>query len=310
MAVVPQNTTMNSRFLLLAFNRWFRANWTKFPQQYKQWNTMIGCDALTGTYDSMGNLADAITMADGADFDIGGMSQAYQTSITAVQIGKGWGITYKNQKAAANLSDLVPASKAYNVVKSMQNAIEILAITVWDNAFTVNLADGVPLCSNSHPCFDLVGGTGLVWDNLETGALSYATLQAGLQLFATFKDHQGKPAPSMADVIKTHAWNQAAVKIILESSFVPSTSASASAINPTPNLRPVFSNYLTSKTAWFVEDSSPDRPHGICQYLNGVPEPENKVEYNYLNRDYIVTSAYFIGCNAVPNIGLVGSTGL
>lgn len=311
MAIDPMNTTDISRFLLAKFQRYYAPNWDSYPKEYAMWNTMKGSDTLIGYYDTIGNLAEAAVMSDGADFDIGAIVQAYETSIESVQYGKGFGITLKAMKAAANKSDVISQAKVYALAKSMLVALEKVGITPWDGAFATNLSDGVPMCSNSHPCKDTVGGTNLVYDNLATGGFfgtgGYDNLMAGLELFSTMLDHQGNPVPSTPDTFKTHAYNQFQTKALFESMQVPFEESNTK--NVLPSLKPVFSHYLTSKTAWWLEDTSPDRPHGIFQYLNGVESPINSVDYVISNGGYQATSAYFAGAGAIPNVGIVGSAG-
>jgi len=312
MANLPTNTTDISRYLLAKFQRYYAPNWKAFPKEYAMWNTLVGSDTLVGYYDTMGNLAEAAIMNDGADFDIGSVDQAYETSIESVQYGKGFGVTLKAMKAAARKSDVIDKAKVYALAKSMLVALEKLGIKPWDDAFTVNLSDGVPMCDNSHPCKDTVGVTNLTYDNLATGVFygtgGYENVVSALDLFAGMKDHQGNPVPSVPDTFKTHAVNQLRVKALFESMGAPFEESNTK--NVLPNLKPVFSNYLTSKTAWFIEDTSPDRPHGIFQYLNSCPEPLNFVDRLPENAGYQATSAYFAGSGAVPNVGVVGSTGI
>lgn len=298
-----------SRFLLAGFQKYFVPNWDSYPKEYSQWNKVVGCPTLAGTYDGAGNLAEAIAMADGADFDVGKITQGYQTTITAGQVGKAFGITYQAQKAAANMSNLVSRAKVVQLVKAMQMKLEKLGIASWDNAFTTVLADGVAACSANHPCKD-AGPS--VWDNLATGVAfgtgGYDNVEAALVKFANFLDSQANPVPSVPDTFKTHANNQRKFKALFESNYEPVENKMIN--NTLPALKLVTSHYLTSKTAWFIEDTSEDRPHGIFQYLEGVPEPDNEVNKDFKNRNYVASSAYFAGCGMIPNIGLVGSTGL
>lgn len=302
------NTTTISRALLAQFQEAYYANWDAFPREYDKWNTMVGSDTPKHTFDTFGNLLAAIEMTDGQDFTKNAITQAYETSVTVKQFGTTLAITYMAQMYAKNASKVLDKIKIAGVVKSMLVSLEANGITPWDNAFTVNLADGVPGCSASHPCFDLVGGAGTLWNNLATGPISYDNIEAGLKKFAGFLDHQGKPVPSVCDTIKTHALNQMALKKLFESQYVPLDNQLVQ--NPMPMLKAVFSNYLTSKTAWFLEDTSPDRPHGISVYLNSCASPDNEVNKLPENRDYVASSAFFMNSGMIPNIGLVGSTGL
>lgn len=308
MAMVYTDTTTISRALLAKFQDYFTANWTMFVKQYSQWNTMMPSKTKVHTFDSYGNLAEAEQMTDGADFPLNKITQAYETSCTILPFGTGLGITYQAEKYAGGVSNLIDKIKVAGTAKSMLTKLEKNAIAIWDNAFTTNLADGVPACSASHPCFDLVGGTGTLWNNLATGALAYSTLEAGMKKFAQFLDGRGEPVPAVCDTIKTHALNQFALTKLFDSQYVPLDNQLVQ--NPLPKLKAVFSNYLTSTTAWFLEDTSSDRPHGISMYLENTPSPENDVVRDQNNRGYKATSAFFMGSCMVENPGLVGSTGL
>ena len=308
------NLTTMARAISALWDTYYTPNFEQFPKEYTQWNTMIGKDQLAGYYDTIGNLPKAVALSDGADFPLEAVSQAFQTVITSSAVASGIEITWSLMKAAEGLSNVVNDIKAYAAVRAMITKLEELAIATWDNAFTTNLADGVPMLSNSHPCNDTTGGTNLTYDNLATGAAfgagGYANVLAALELFSGFKDHQGSPIPSTPKRFMTHAQNQYKLKALMESQTVPSSTTDTSEMNSIPDLTPVFSNYLTSKTAWFIEDNAPDRPHGICQYLNSVATPENKTEVLQKSRGLGITSGYFFGVGAVPNIGIVGSTGL
>jgi hypothetical protein len=200
--------------------------------------------------------------------------------------------------------------KAYGVAASLLQTLEEVGIKPWDDAFTVNLSNGVPACSGSIPCSDTTGGTNVTYSNLATGALSYANIKAGLKLFPKAKNAQGYPVPTKPNKIKTHALNQMDIQEIFNSATFPSTTTDTSQKNVLPQLEPVFSNYITSTTAWFLEDDRPDRPHGICQYLNSCPSPESKMEEFEKTRSYGLSTGFFMGAGMLPNIGLVGSTGL
>lgn len=305
MAATITNTTTIARALLAQFENFYTPNWDAFDKEYSKWNTLIGKDTPTGLYDTFGNLPAAKEMTDGASFENNAISQAYQTSITVKQFGTTLALTYMAQKYAQNNSNIIDKMKVASTAKSMLVTLEENGITPWNGAFTVNLADGVPLISASHPCKDTAD---TVYSNLATGVLSYENLEAGVKLFAGFKDHQGKPVPSRPTAIKTHALNEMAVKKLFESQYVPIDNQLVN--RALPNLTPIFSNYITSKTAWFLEEIAADRPHVISQYLNSCPSPENSVDVFPENRNYVASSAFFMNSGAIPNVGIVGSTGV
>lgn len=300
------NTTTLSRLLLAQLQDVYTPNWEAYPKQYPMWNTLVGSDTAKHTFDSLGNIAAAIEMSDGADLTLNALTQAYETAVTVKQWGTAHVMTYMLVKQASRNTALLKSPQIMALLKSMVVTLEKNAITPWDNAFTTNLADGVPMFDNAHPCKDTAGGS--TWDNLATGAISYANVEAAIKLFSGFLDHQGQPVPSIPDTFKTHAVNQMALKKLFDSEYVPVDNQLIS--SSLPMLKQVFSNYLTSLTAWFIEDTSPDRPHGVSVYLNSCPQPENEVYKVDKSRSVVASSIYFMQSGMIPSIGIVGSTGL
>jgi hypothetical protein len=308
------NLTTLSKATTALWDTYWTPNWEQYPKEYSQWNTMYGKDQVVGYYNTIGNLKTAVALSDGADFPFEAITQAFETTITAAPYANGMEITWSLIKQAQKLSNIVSEAEVYARVASLVSKLEAIGIAPWDNAFTTNLANGVPLCSASNPCNDTTGSTNLTYSSLATGPAfgtgGYANVITALELFANMKDHQGNPVPSIPSRFMTHSQNQFKLKALFESQTVPLATANTSEKNVIPNLTPVFSNYLTSKTAWFIEDKRMDRPHGICQYLNSVPTPETKTEIFQKSRGIGISSGFFMGAGAVSNVGIVGSTGL
>lgn len=302
------NLTTMAKACLVTYDEHFEANWESFPKEYSMWNTMRGKDQIKGYYDTTGNLVKAVALADGANFPFEAITQAYQTTITSAPFATGLEITWSLIKEASKISNIIDKIRVYGVASSMLQTLEETGIKPWNDAFTENLTSGVPALSATQPCSDTAGGT--TYSNLATGALSYANIKTALKLFPVQKNGQGYPVPTSPNRIMTHALNQMDLKEIFDSSTFPSTSAATSQKNVLPKLDTVFSHYLTSTTAWFLEDNRPDRAHGICQYLNSCPTPENKSEIFEKSRGIGISSGFFMGAGMLPNIGLVGSTGL
>lgn len=300
------NLTTMANACLVTYDEHFEENWNTFPKEYSMWNTMFGKDQIAGNYDKTGNLVKAVALSDGANFPFEAITQSYKTVISSAPYAAGLEITWSLIKEAGKISNIIDKMKVYGVASAMLQTLEEVGIAPWDNAFTTNLTSGVPACSASQPCDDTAGTT---YSNLATGVLSYANIKAALKLFPQQKNAQGYPVPTSPNRIMTHALNQMDLKEIFESSTFPSTTTNTSQKNVLPDLTPVFSHYLTSTTAWFLEDNRPDRPHGICQYLNSCPTPENKAEVFEKSRGIGISSGFFMGAGMLPNLGLVGSTG-
>ena len=195
------------------------------------------------------------------------------------------------------------SEKISSAVKNMINYEEELAIAPYDNAFTTNLADGVPLISNSHPCLN---APGTLNDNLTTGALSPDTIKAAVKLFSQFKNHAGKPMRAWANQILTHEYNMIEIEEIFNSVLKPYEESNTK--NTLPKLRPAYSRWLTSLTAWFLRDT--EYEHAIIQFYKGY---RNKMDWReeFLTKN-LQGTCYTLGesgTRPLGGVGIVGSTG-
>lgn len=199
-----------------------------------------------------------------------------------------------------DLYGTINSVKAKELARTMRELEEDNAIYWIDNAFAVNLADGVPLCSNSKP---LANVTGTYNDTLTTGALNPDNLKTAFQMFADFKNHAGGPMRSRVSDGLTHAYNMLTVEEIM-SSVLKAYELSNTA-NKLPKIAWHYSDYMTSKTAWFMWDRNFE--HILFQtFMKTVfdnDEDKIKTKNLYLN----AVSIYNAGC--LPNIGIVGSQG-
>jgi len=92
---------------------------------------------------------------------------------------------------------------AQGVRDSLERRMEEDAASIFINAFTASapylLADGVALCSNSHPLSPADSST--TQDNLDTVAFSYAQLKAARVAMKKFTDHNNRRMGFMADLV-------------------------------------------------------------------------------------------------------------
>ena len=291
-------TTDISRMLLAGQKEIFLKNYDPFPIEYTMYTTPKTANKKTETYDSMGNLQAAQEKPEGDAINYGKVEQAYQTSIT----NKTWanGFAHSLEAIKYDLYGVINSAKAKELARTMRDLEEANGIRPWNDAFTVALADGQPLCTNSRPLFNLPGQFN---DTLITGALNYDNIKAGTNQFAFFKNHQGGQMKSSPDRLFTHAVNMITVEEILYSQKKAYEFSNTE--NKLPTLKGVYSHYLTSQTAWFLEDSTYE--HVLFQWFM-------KTEFDFDEDKRSTKNMYFNAINihqtgALPNIGIVGSLG-
>jgi hypothetical protein len=276
----------------------FMENLNSFVTQYPSFTTEKTSNKAAETYDSIGNLKAASEKVEGGDITYGKVTQAYQTTIT----NKTWtnGLEYTYEAVKDDLYGCINSVRAKELAHTMRNLEEETAIGWLDNAFATALADGKVLCANDHPCKDAAGVTN---DTLTTGALSPANLKTGLQMFSRFKNHAGKPMTAHANRLITHEVNMFTVQEILKSQL--QANEVSNTINVLPSLQQVYLRFLSSETAWFLEDTN--FTHIIFQWRERTGFAAD--QDNIRTKNYYFNALARYNCGALPNIGIVGSAG-
>lgn len=288
-----------SRALVLGVTDWFTQNFDAYPVQYAQYAKTITSTLETEKYDSMANLAPAAEIVEGQNFNFGSIEQAYETQVKNKKFGGG--IQFTVEAMAYDKYQLTIEAKGKELVHIIRDREEELGIKPYDEAFTVNLADGVPLCSNSHPLYNVPGAFN---DTLITGAITPDNIKSATQQFATHKNHQGKPFRVFPDQLLTHEYNMITVEEVLNSRNKAYELSNTE--NKLPALRPAYSRYLTSTNSWFLRDTKID--HAILQFYQGY---RNKMDWeeDFDNKN-LKGTVYFLGNAAgLPRPGIVGSVG-
>lgn len=182
-----------------------------------------------------------------------------------------------------------------------RNTVEENTVRLLDEAFTVNQYDGLPMCSASHP-YRKTGLSG-VQSNLATGGISDLNVKAGINLFNTINDEAGKRIRMRPDKFITHANNQWEVATIFNSQLRSGTANNDK--NVLPDMEFVFSTFMESETAWFLQS----KQHKMIHFYRARPE--------FLKRKYMNGNGsqswdgYFRESTVVRNWrGVVGSTGV
>lgn len=145
-----------------------------------------------------------------------------------------------------------------------RNTVEANSATVLDNAFTVNGYDGVPLISASHP-YRKTGLSG-VQSNLATGGITDTNIQAGINLFNTLNDESGKRIKMSPSKFITHKNNQFTVATVFQSTQRAGTANNDK--NTLPDMEYVFSTFMNSQTAWFLQS----KQHKMIHFYRAKPE--------------------------------------
>ena len=299
-----------SRFILAGISKYFDDNFKTWPKEYDQWTTVTGSDQLTGKYENFGNLPKAKAMLENESFAFHSANETYETTITCEEIGIGWAASLLAQKG--DLYGILNDFKKMELMRSLLTKLELISIKPWDDAFSVNQVDGVPMCSAAKPCAD----SAETFYTLATGAfdatLGHANVNGALKYLAQQKNSQGDPFVAIADTFATHAINQVSAEALFGSAEVPfmtSTGLSLQTKNALPRMRVIYSHYMaaTNNDNWFVYDSRV--PHVISQYMNNTPSPVVDVAENFNNKAAEATIYHLWGAASLPNPGLVGSSG-
>ena len=209
-----------------------------------------------------------------------------------VQPGDGYDktLTYIPYRIAIRITDNMRkmdrfskcAGMMQGLVKSAMRKQEYLRADIFNNAFTGTAgADGVSLCNNSHPNPSIGTGT---WDNLGTGALTQANLQALRLLAAQMVNDRGQPDPVMIKkLLVPPALLQKATELT-SATLMPENALNQPNVL-IRNLQIVDSPYLSSSTAYFVEGDLEGDEKGLMEV---VLTEINKKNNNPQNADILM----------------------
>lgn len=181
-----------------------------------------------------------------------------------------------------------------------RNTVEQNSVSMLDDAFDKNQYDGVPMISANHP-YRKTGVKG-VQSNLATGPISDTNIKAGINLFNTLNDEAGKRIRMRPNKFITHANNQWDVTTIFESTLRAGTGNNDK--NVLPNMEFVWSTFMESEKAWFLQS----KQHKMIHFFRVRPE---FVKRKYMNPNGSQSwDGYFRESTVVRNWrGIVGSTG-
>lgn len=292
-------TTDISRMLLAGQKEIFTRNFESYPIEYTWYTTPKSANKETETYDSMGNLKAATRKVEGDAITYGKVTQAYQTSITNYTWANGYEVTVEATKY--DLYGVCNSIKAKELARTMRELEETNAVYWLDNAATVNLADGVPLASNSKPLVDSAS----LNDTLATASTiadpdNHKTV---INMFYGFMNHAGGPMKSRPGKAVTHYVNQLTVEEVYRS--INKANEFSNTKNVLPSISWGYSTYMASQTAWMVWDTSYE--HILFQTFMGTAFDTDTDKIYTKNMYFNAIAMYNLGC--LPNIGVVYNPG-
>lgn len=288
-----------SRMLLAGQKEIFTRNMQAYPLEYPRFTTKKTSNKETETYDSMGNLKAAAQKLEGDAITYGKVRQAYQTSITNKTWANGYEFTMEAMEY--DLYGVINSAKALELARTMRDLEETNAIYWIDNAATVNLADGVPLASDSKPLRDSAATN----DTLATASSiadpdNHKTM---INQFYGFLNHAGGKMKARPTNGFTHYVNQLTVEEVYRS--MNKANEMSNTKNTLPTISWSYSTYMSSQTAWLMRDSSYE--HVLFQWFKKTTF-DNDYDKRYTKNMYFNSIAmYQTGC--LPNIGIVYNPG-
>jgi phage major head subunit gpT-like protein len=254
------------------------------------------------------------TKAEETDFHVAGVGmwpeKESMGSIQYEDINPGLEVNYTHKEYAkgTQVERKFYDDEMYSVIEKIPKShgrggratVETIAATPLNNAFTVNGYDGVPMFSNSHPLYGNDGGT---CDNLTTGALSSANLTTALILARQQVDDAGLKIQCKPTKLIIPEDLEYTAAVILQSTQLP-----GGPDNDTNVLRgkltPVILDYLSSTTAWFLQDTRFDN---LMFFWRVKPEYKREENFDTMIAKYRGYMRYVAGYSDWR--GMVGSTG-
>jgi len=194
------------------------------------------------------------------------------------------------------------------LARAGRGKVETDAASVLNNAFSdgltaastdVAIYDGLTLCANTHDLLDSASNG----DNLTTGALSDTTLRTALQLGREQLDEAGQLCQMKFDTLIVPPELQFTAEVLMNSDGLAGSPNND--INVMKGrLKVIVNDYLTSATAWFLQDSS---RHELNFFWRQRPEFKRDEDFDTFVAKYRGYMRYSYGVSDWR--GLIGSAG-
>lgn len=290
-----------SRLLEAGITDVFTENFKAYPIEWPEYCKKMTADKETMKYDSMGNILAASIKTETDTITYRAITQAYQTTVTMKTITNG--IAFSIEAKSYDLYKATAEAQGMELARTMREFEENRAIRWFDNATSTsyNLADGVPLASNSHPLLN----SGSTNDTLATTAAhtdpeNHKTM---IKMFADFKNHAGGPMKFYPTDGMTHRYNMADMAEIYFSDRKANEFSNTKNVLPSINWH--YSTYCSSTNAWMMWDNRYD--HIRMDMFRGTYNNSYEDIKDTLNFYYNAVAMYETYC--LPNAGIVYNAG-
>jgi hypothetical protein len=235
---------------------------------------------------------------EGAAVDYDTLLQAYDKRFTHVTFAKGYQIT---MEAMDDDLDGAITNAAPALARAARVSIETYIWNIFNNGFaTETTPDGAYLFSDSHPLVG--GGTG---DNLLTGDLSQANIEAAINLFDNWTDERGLPIDCEASKLVIPVEYKWLAHELLKSQLRSDTANNATNALSQIGLSVLVTKYIAGTDDWFII-SDPSQ-HRVLVYWRQEPVSDHTMDFDTGNMKSKMT--YRLSAGAADWRGVVGSAG-
>jgi len=186
------------------------------------------------------------------------------------------------------------------IARGGRATVEKLAADVLNDGFDTAGYDEQYLFDSDHPL--IKGGTG---DNVTDAVLSVDGLKTAMLLMSSQTDEAGLKIQAKADKLIIPEDLEWTAYSLLESVQIPSSANNdKNPVKGLAGLKPIVMSYLTSSTAWFLQDSS---LHELNFFWRVKPEFASTKEFDNMVAKYRGYLRFSVGYSDWR--GLVGSDG-
>lgn len=215
-------------------------------------------------YERVANVSDSTKSAEKDSYESGfgampvkseGQAATYDTVIPGIDktyVHSTYALGYEITEEAIEDNLHTPETFA-KLPTALSNAgmetVEVSFFNIFNNGFSTNGFDGVPLFSASHPL--LSGGTQANTPSTQAD-LSVTSLQNGITAFGQFVDERGLHKACYPKTLMVGVSNQFVADELLKSEFKPYTANNERNAIMSHDLTAFVSHYLTDADAWFL----------------------------------------------------------
>lgn len=200
------------------------------------------------------------------------------------------------------------AKNSRKLARAYNETVMIKAAEIFNDGFSTNGPDGVPLFSTSHPL--LAPGVGTTSNRLAVDAdLSTTSLKALLTVMRKVKDSAGNKLNIKSSILLVPSDLEFTATELLDSEMlVDSANASVNAVNSVKSrygILPVIMDHLTDDDAWFLASQKDD--HELHFFWRKRPQVSSESEFRSEVELMKISGRFSVGYSDFR--GVAGTTG-